>query len=357
MLRGRKMGLAAQTPRDKYVQIRSRTAAKRSLLPTALLSLLLTTAVAPNAQAQSEDASTDLNTVQLVQSQDTGTQRLQSLQENATRPDSGQEIQNVVVTAAVHIPSFDYLWFLLQLPGTYDSNAGFAPSGEVASDRFDPKLQMNFSKSFFDHRIQFTDISAYDVDRYARDNKTAAETFQSIVQINYFSGGPPFPGQSVFVPYLWYQPTFKYDSTFVHRLLMQNDVGAGLGYKGSTEGWAVSLDLNLTERYTEPTTSTSLWIRAGALRAFGDSQQYVIQFAPNFRLRWYDRVAGFARQDETLVVPLIIEWDPKFLQSTHFLGDIQLSLFYAKNFSNEQKYAYEQWNNGPVPELSAVAYQ
>ena len=261
------------------------------------------------------------------------------------------------MAAAVHLSSFNYLWFLLQLPGTYDSNAGFAANGAVASDRFDPKLQMNLSSSFFHDTLQFTDISAYDVDRYARDNKTAAETFQSIVQLNYYSGGQPLPGQSVFVPYLWYQPAFKYDSTFSHRLLMQNDVGGGITYKTNIDQWAGSLDLNFTERFTEPTNSTSLWIRGAVLRAFGDSHQYVVQFAPNFRFRWYNSAAGFTRQDETLIVPLIFEWDPKFLQSTHLFGDIQLSLFYAKNFSNGQKFTYQQWNDGPVPEMSAVVYQ
>jgi hypothetical protein len=389
---------------------------RHHLLPATLLSLGL--ALPTIALAQNDDASSDLGTVQLEQSQDFGQQKLDTQnqyivhtaldnliaaiadQKKAIHPGDLSTSHEPQLTSAIHnfasvatasVANSNYLWFLLQLPATYDSNAGAAPHEAIGSDRFDPKLQLNFSQAIGDH-LQFTDISAYDIDRYGRDQVTAAETFQSVVQLNYFFNGIPTqcpttdhnllsdvdanmraeiekslsqlkcaPNVSPWAAYLWYQPTIKDNSTFSHQIFMQNDVGGGVSYKQKLDSlWAIGLDLNFTYRDTQPTDSDSLWLRATAQRKFGlaDNSNLVLQFAPNFRMRWYDSVAGFARQDETLVVPLILEWDPPANGDmlNKLLPDIQLSLFFAKNYSNGPKYAYEQWNNGGVPELSYIAY-
>jgi hypothetical protein len=322
----------------KRYRVATMFASKITLVRTVFAIVALVSLIAKPVAAQNEDVQTDigsnLNDLALTRNQ-----------ANVTPPVSA------IHPLIVYLPkNNNYFWVLLSLPETYNSNLFIADTGGVGSDRFDPKFQINFAQQF--GHFQFAVNSAFDADRYGQLSAADGNTWLSSVKLNYI--GTPAPDV---VPYLLYQPSLKYGADFSHTISQSYDYGGGLGLSQSALGlggldphWKVVLDLNGTRRISGPGDSASLSLKS-TVAYLPEKSLWKLFFSPNFRVRWYDKSLPITRQDESLILPAVVQWNPHFLDSVD--GDILFSVSYVRNFSNIPSKQGNQWNIGPTLELSA----
>ncbi len=306
---------------------------------TAILAAML--AVSMPARAQNVDLQTDL-----AKSQND----LAAEREPQAPPLPGETI--FVINPAVGKTNF--LWAQIGLPETYNSNPATATTGLLGSDRFDPKLQLNFG--FQLGSLQLSGNSALDADRYGIPSPPNANAWLSTVKLawNHNTLTDPSVANAI-VPYLQYQPSVRFASDFSSTSSRSNDFGGGVTLderalwfsKHDKNSWQISLDITASRRIANTGDSTSLVLKQSVTLTDGAAK---LQFAPSLRQRWFDDALGVSRRDTTLTVPFVLEYDAPFLQSVD--GDIAFAVTYTRNYSNLSTKNSEQWNVGPMLELS-----
>jgi hypothetical protein len=273
-----------------------------------------------------------------------------------------------------------YLYFVADAPLTWNTNPALVSTSAKDSWRSDPKLQLDaaFQTSVLQASLQSTG----DLDRYFSDPGADTNGVQSTAKLslNCASGntaGLCKPGSiwaKHIIPYFLYQSTLKYSADFGVLKANLNDVGAGLTFDSAGLGLCdpdkaqngkplcpnhsgaypyenYGLDIQATRRYANTGgDSDSVIVKPSVTENF--TKDLAISFQPNFRMRWFDTIGGFSRQDETLTLPAAVAWDPPILPFLH--PEIRISANFVRAWSNVDTKAYRQWDVGPLIELIAV---
>ena len=264
-----------------------------------------------------------------------------------------------------------YLFFVLDAPITWNSNPTAVASGAHASGRFDPKLQLN--AAYQTSSVQLSLQSTVDDDRYfsngAADTDGVQSTIKASLRCAHNSAAPACNGNTDLgthvVPYLFFQSSLKFSEGFGHLKSNQSDIGLGVSFDSSflhlpkpdnskPDAYPypqAGLAAELTRRYSNVgADSVSIYVKSSITENF--SPTFALSFQPSLRARWFDSLAGVSREDNTVIFPAVVAWDPPILKSLH--PEIRLSLNVTRTWSNVLSKNAEQWDVGPWVELIAV---
>lgn len=351
----------------------------RSVLPALGFVLLLTTGV-DSANAQNIDALTDLSSGYNDTLAQSGTASI-LYEANSYLILHEQNGRAAPAWSPDPLKSGGaYLFFVADAPFTWNSNPALLSTGAQPSWRFDPKLQLD--TAFQTNMVQASLQVTGDLDRYLSEPDADTNGIQSLAKLSLkcaydSTAAACVPEDALWAkhitPYLLYQSTLKYDADYSMLEANQNDLGVGITFDSAGLGTCsldavprcptptttvypylnYGLDIQVTRRYSNVgADSESIVVKPSVTDNF--SKAFAVSVQPSFRVRRFDELASISRQDETLIVPAVVAWDPPidFLMAFH--PEIRISANFSRTWSNVSIKAYKQWDVGPLIELIAV---
>jgi hypothetical protein len=254
------------------------------------------------------------------------------LQQTATQFYERSQGREGIVALAWKPERERYLFGAIDLPFTRNNNPGGANTAPT-SDRFDPKVQLNFGHPFT--AVMFTAVATLEMDRYSEEKAKFAES-------NKLQGAFTADFDQAFkstIAYLVYQPTFaRSKNSDAHSQL--NDFG--IGARSKKINWSLFVlgyDVNLTRRYSNAgSDSDSASLKSSISYAH---KEVAATFAPSIRWRVFD---NSDRQDKVITLPLKVSWNPR---SNNYV-DVILTINPVRNYSTVKSQDSRQVDAGPT---------
>jgi hypothetical protein len=236
-------------------------------------------------------------------------------------------------------PNYDLL--MLQAPALYDSNPIFAPTGYKGSWMFDPSAKLAVRQNF--GFIQVSAFSSFEADRFTGFHGADGENWVSSLKtsLRLFHGAVRL--------YQEFQPVLRYSHTAAFKS-DTNDVGGGVDIAmNAVPNTTADLDFNFMRRLLSAGNSDALTLRP-TLGLVAGPWRLLMQ--PSYRVRFFDHAVGPSRTDQTVIVPAIVEYAPRWIEAGFGVqGDIQLSATYVRNISSVPGNRASQWIIGPTLEF------
>jgi hypothetical protein len=254
--------------------------------------------------------------------------------------------------------------FLLKLPAFYSTSV--VPSNADGSGvekpdwRFSPEAVLRWSRQFSDVRL--TASAALILDRYRQVTSADLNTLEGTLKAFLTDGR-----SDLFVPYASLIATTFYDRDFKSLDDRRQEVAigfySGLGFRGGQalayrsvkkpEDRGIRLDLQIGYRFANDSNIEHLFVDGivDFIYVLRPDLSFVV--SPKVRARWYSDYFGASREDLRVGAKALLAWEPEWLVKALPGSELQFSVEYLRNFSNEPSVKYSLWEVGPTIALKA----
>lgn len=250
-------------------------------------------------------------------------------------------------TAEVKLP---FLHNSSVIPANIDGSGIDQPDWVVS-----PELILRWSRQLADVRISAS--GAIIMDRYRQVTSADLNTLEATLKA-YLTDGR----SDLFVPYASLIANSYYDREFRSLDDRRQDIAvgfySGIGMRdGKTIPYrsvknagdrAILLDLQAGYRLASDANLEHWFVDGLVDLIYVLRSDISLVFQPKVRARWYDDYFGVSRNDIRVGGKAMLVWEPNWLKTTLPDSEVELSVEYLKNFSNEPTARYSLWEFGPT---------